>query len=169
MLFERCIQPRCKYELDYDLYAVGKQILSAAGFCPICTAHTLIFCPACQGIDVVKYFIEQNYVCRKCDVNLAKFTGRYALKLQEKEKAVAALLKAKHLTPREIQILRLTAEGNSNKQIADALRLSVCTVESYRARIMLKLQIHSLVELVHFAIEQQLVAVRKFQAEIPTS
>ena len=60
------------------------------------------------------------------------------------------------LTPREREVVQLLAEGSSNKAIARALDLSVKTVETHRAAIMRKLELHSLAELVRFAIRNQI-------------
>jgi|GEM_PF-1351323 len=64
---------------------------------------------------------------------------------------------AKPLSPREIEIVQLLAKGNGNKEISTALKISVKTVETYRAKIMLKLQIHSLSDLVLYAVRCGLV------------
>lgn len=56
------------------------------------------------------------------------------------------------LSAREIEVLRLTAAGNSNKTIAARLGIGVKTVETYKARAMAKLGFHSRVELVRFAL-----------------
>lgn len=61
------------------------------------------------------------------------------------------------LTDREREIVQLLAEGKSNKQIATQLSISVKTVETHRATVMRKLDITSIVELVHYAIRNQLV------------
>ena len=61
-------------------------------------------------------------------------------------------------TPREIEIIRLLAEGKANKEIAAMLGITVRTVETHRAKIMLKLGLHSLADLIHYAIRQGLVA-----------
>jgi two-component system response regulator NreC len=61
------------------------------------------------------------------------------------------------LTPRERQIVQLVAEGRTSKEIASLLGLSVKTAESYRARIMTKLDIHDTAGLVRYAIRQGLV------------
>lgn len=61
------------------------------------------------------------------------------------------------LTPRERQIVQLLAEGNSNKQIAAALNISVSTAETHRTNIMRKLNFHTLTDLVHFAIRNHIV------------
>jgi len=61
------------------------------------------------------------------------------------------------LTSREREIVQMLAEGRSNKQIANKLSISVKTVETHRATVMRKLEINSIVELVHYAIRNQLV------------
>ncbi len=65
---------------------------------------------------------------------------------------------ADRLTSREREIVQLLAEGNSNKEIARGLALSVKTVETHRAAIMRKLDVHSLADLVRFAIRNQIVS-----------
>jgi len=52
---------------------------------------------------------------------------------------------------RESEVIRLLAQGKSNKQVATMLGITVRTVETHRARIMMKLGIHSIVDLVHYA------------------
>lgn len=61
------------------------------------------------------------------------------------------------LTPREREILQLLAEGKANKEVASILGISVNTAEAHRANIMLKLDLHSLAELVHYAIRNQII------------
>jgi DNA-binding NarL/FixJ family response regulator len=61
------------------------------------------------------------------------------------------------LTPREIEIVRLLAEGKTNKQVAAALQIAVRTVETHRAKIMFKLGFHSSNELVRYAIRSKIV------------
>ena len=61
------------------------------------------------------------------------------------------------LAPRERQVLQLVAEGKTSKEIAVLLGLSVKTAESYRTRIMEKLDIHHTAGLVRYAIRQGLV------------
>jgi DNA-binding NarL/FixJ family response regulator len=62
------------------------------------------------------------------------------------------------LTERERQIYQLLAEGNSNKEIANRLGLSLHTVETHRSRIMEKMGLHSTAELVLSAVRRGLVA-----------
>lgn len=63
------------------------------------------------------------------------------------------------LTPREQEVLTFIAEGNSNHEIADALVISIKTVDRHRENIMRKLQLHNRVELVKYAIEKGLITV----------
>ncbi len=61
------------------------------------------------------------------------------------------------LTPRQRQVLQLTAEGNSTKQIALRLSISVKTVETHRMLLMERLDIHHTPGLVHYAIKVGLI------------
>ncbi|HUI24686.1 MAG TPA: response regulator transcription factor [Candidatus Kryptonia bacterium] len=61
------------------------------------------------------------------------------------------------LTLREVEVLQLIAEGYSNKEIAQQLTVSVKTVETHRARLMNKLDIHETAGLVRFAIRKKIV------------
>ncbi|HKI86552.1 MAG TPA: response regulator transcription factor [Thermoanaerobaculia bacterium] len=61
------------------------------------------------------------------------------------------------LTPRELDVLRLLAKGNTNKQSAALLGISVRTVENRRANLLGKLGISSRVELVSYAEEHDLI------------
>lgn len=63
------------------------------------------------------------------------------------------------LTRREIDVLRLLAKGNTNRQIGELLGLSVRTVENHRANLMAKLDLESRVELVNYAEENNLLKV----------
>ncbi len=65
------------------------------------------------------------------------------------------------LSDREKEVLKLLAEGQSNREIADLLRLSVKTVMSHRSNIMEKLDIHNRTELVKFAIRAGLIDVHR--------
>jgi DNA-binding NarL/FixJ family response regulator len=65
----------------------------------------------------------------------------------------------KRLTPRQREILTLIAEGNTMRDIAGALDISVKTVESHRAQLMERLDIHEVARLVRFAIRMGLVKV----------
>lgn len=61
------------------------------------------------------------------------------------------------LTGRERQVLQLIAEGNTTKDIAGQLHLSVKTAESHRSRIMSKLDVHNIAGLVRYSIRQGII------------
>jgi len=61
------------------------------------------------------------------------------------------------LTPREREIVKLIAEGYTNQQIAELLHRSIKTIESHRANILRKLDIHDSIELVKYAVRKKLI------------
>jgi len=61
------------------------------------------------------------------------------------------------LSPREREIIQLLAEGKSNNEVAELLHISAKTVETHRAHIMEKLNLHSITDLVHYAIRNRIV------------
>jgi len=61
------------------------------------------------------------------------------------------------LTSREREVLQMLAEGKTNKEIAGVLNLSVYTVDAHRGRIMEKLNMHNINELVRFAVRNGLI------------
>jgi len=63
------------------------------------------------------------------------------------------------LTPREREVVQLLAEGKSSKEVAVALNLSVKTAETHRANIMRKLDVHSISELVLYAVKNNIVQI----------
>jgi two-component system, NarL family, response regulator NreC len=62
------------------------------------------------------------------------------------------------LTEREREIFQLAAEGHSNKEIADLLSVSPATVETHRAHILQKLDVHSTAELVLYAVRRGVIS-----------
>jgi DNA-binding NarL/FixJ family response regulator len=63
------------------------------------------------------------------------------------------------LTPREREILKLLAEGNSVKEIAVTLGLSVKTIEAHKFNLMRKLDIHNKAQLVTYAIQKKIIKI----------
>jgi DNA-binding NarL/FixJ family response regulator len=64
---------------------------------------------------------------------------------------------ADRLTPREREVLQLIAEGHTNNGIADALTISVKTVEKHRANVMAKLEVNDLPSLIRVAMQHGLI------------
>ena len=105
-----------------------------------------------QGIDTVlggDFFLDSS-VSHQVVEKLMQFPVKEA-KITDTEYG--------SLTPREQEIMRLLAEGNPPKDIADRLCISPKTVENHRANIMKKLDIHSTMELVRYAARLGLIDV----------
>jgi len=62
------------------------------------------------------------------------------------------------LTDREKEVLQLLAEGRSNKEVATELNLGLSTVESHRANLMQKLNLHNTAEIVLYAVRKGVIA-----------
>ena len=77
----------------------------------------------------------------------------------EKSPARPGLVKKKTdvLSPRELEVLQLIAEGQANKQVAGELHISVKTVEKHRQRLMQKLNIHDTAGLTRYAISAGII------------
>jgi DNA-binding CsgD family transcriptional regulator len=63
------------------------------------------------------------------------------------------------LSPREREVVQLVSEGKASKQIATILRMSLSTAETHRSNILRKLRLHSIAELVLYAVRNGLVHV----------
>ena len=77
---------------------------------------------------------------------------RRAEEISEGEKGLVKL------TPRETEVLQLIAEGRKTREIAELLYISAKTVETHRAHIKDKLDIHSTAELTHYAISKGIIS-----------
>jgi DNA-binding NarL/FixJ family response regulator len=82
-----------------------------------------------------------------------------ALLQQEKARASNLAQELRNLTPREIEVLKLVAEGHTSQEIADQLVLSIKTVQAHRANIMEKLGLRDITQLVRFAIRYGLISL----------
>ena len=124
-------------------YASEALTAGAAGYLPKSAASTELR----EAIETVAR--GETYVSGE--------VARKTLLEQAKETEQSGLLK--RLTPRQREILTLIAEGNPMRAIAGALDISVKTVESHRAQLMERLDIHEVAGLVRFAIRVGLVKV----------
>jgi DNA-binding NarL/FixJ family response regulator len=71
------------------------------------------------------------------------------------------------LTPREREVIQLLAEGKSSKEVASLLNLSTKTAETHRSNIMRKLGIHSIRDLVVYAVKNDIIQVQVPQRPNP--
>ena len=72
-------------------------------------------------------------------------------------RAAAARPASGRLTPREREVLQLLTEGKSNKEIGVGLGMTTKTAETHRAHILAKLNLHSMSELVRYAIRNRII------------
>jgi DNA-binding NarL/FixJ family response regulator len=84
--------------------------------------------------------------------------GRTYVTQQVSPDIPAAVKEFKHLTLRQLEILRLVAEGYQNKEIAQGLEISIKTVEFHKTRIMNELDIHTAAGLTRYAIDHGIAA-----------
>ncbi|MBI2850858.1 MAG: response regulator transcription factor [Chloroflexi bacterium] len=70
------------------------------------------------------------------------------------------------LSRREREVLQLVAQGYTNQQMADRLFLSVKTIETYKTRVMEKLDLHSRVELVRYALQRGLLTNEEAEGQV---
>lgn len=104
-------------------------------------------------LNALKTIVEggEFYSDSVSNILLKSFIKKTQNKTSEsKEEAIS-------LTKRENEILKLFAEGLSNKEIADKLFISIRTVESHKNNIMQKLELKSTVELIKYAIRNKII------------
>jgi len=103
-----------------------------------------------QGLETVargEYFLDSS-LSHKVVEKILGFPTREAKITDEKYAS---------LTPREEQVLRLLAEGHSAREVGEKLFISPKTVENHRASIMDKLDLHSTLELIRYAVRLGLI------------
>jgi DNA-binding NarL/FixJ family response regulator len=88
------------------------------------------------------------------DLVLRRYVARLAASISD---AISRRRPLGKLTMRQIEVLRLVAEGHRTRDIAEKLKLSVKTVESHRGEVMKRLEIHDVVSLVRYAVRVGLV------------
>ncbi len=85
----------------------------------------------------------------------AKVVKDYVRRVQREQEAPPS----GELTPRELEVLRLVAEGHSNQAIAERLGLSRKTVDVHRTNLMRKLDLHNVTEIVKYALRRGLISL----------
>ena len=127
---------------DAGEYAIRALREGAAGFLPK-SAASIELEQAIQTVIRGEVYISQE-TSRKTLLDFGKGTKRDLLAT---------------LSPRQREVLRLIAEGRTTKQIAQLLEISVKTVETHRAQLMERLDIHDVAGLVRYAIIVGLIQV----------
>jgi len=103
-------------------------------------------------IDAIKEIMRGEKFISKSLEDMHIFEKIYTIKEEEQQID-------KILSPREIEILQLIAEGYTSQKIAETLCISVRTVDTHRKKIMAKLGIHNTAGLVKYAIKHKIIAI----------
>jgi DNA-binding NarL/FixJ family response regulator len=155
-----------KHRPDLAIIDVGMKELNGIE----ATAQILKHCPH-TVVLILSMYSDERYVIRAIKAGArgiqqvqrgnAYFSPVVAKIFQESHGRLAEVGNAADryelLTERERQIYQLLAEGNSNKDIANRLNLSLHTIETHRWRVMEKMNLHSTAELVLSAVRRGLV------------
>src|SRR5438105_4448957 len=104
--------------------------------------------------DASRYLVKAAEVLRNGKVYV---TPRFSHLLEEGMRTRGAAVVS--LTARERQVVQLLGEGKGTKEVATVLEISVKTAETHRAHIMHKLDLHSITELVLYAVRNRIVQV----------
>jgi DNA-binding NarL/FixJ family response regulator len=96
---------------------------------------------------------HEYYAKSITDILLHSYLSDQKIGPEEKEN------KLKQLSPREMEIFKLFAEGMSNRHIAEKLFISVRTVETHKNNIMKKIELKTTVDLVKFAIKNNIIQI----------
>src|SRR6202047_2574242 len=102
---------------------------------------------------------EFTFSSRVSDLIMNGYLRRYRLG--------SAAAKETKLSPREREVLQLLGEGKTSKEVAILLNVKVKTAETHRSNIMLKLNLHSIVELVLYAVRNEIVHVQLPAVALP--
>lgn len=135
--------------LEFHISVVFEE--KAAGPCP----HRVIHIPGEEIVTAIRQ------AARGADTLLAPAVTRRLIERFARERAVPRVTsrQLEDLTPRELEVLKLVAQGLSNSEIAATLALSAATVKTHVARILMKLDLRDRVQAVVLAYESGLVRI----------
>lgn len=166
-ILEHCLHHGvCKYQLRFNQYVRGESQLSA-GTCPTCRQPTLVVCQGCQRRILTRDYLANSLVCGTCEGALDMFLKQRKISLADATELQSINPFREPLQPKEKLFVTLIVRGLSNKQIATELNMTQRSVETYRARIMEKLEVHSVVELAFYAVAKDLVTLDEMTARYP--
>ena len=93
------------------------------------------------------------------DIYLSPKVSKTVINEYLKKSQIDKIKTESQLTEREREIVQLIAEGNSNREIAEILHISIKTVESHRTKVMEKLDLHSTANITRYAIRKGIISV----------
>jgi len=112
--------------------------------------------PINADIDIVIYpedtCIEDELLMKSTNAIYSTFSSKYEFSSFVNEDKLETEIKLKKLTPREFDVLELVVNGNTNKFIAKELEISIKTVELHRSRVMKKMEVKTLADLVKITL-----------------
>jgi DNA-binding NarL/FixJ family response regulator len=120
----------------------------------------------CLDVGAAGYILKDAAAPKLIGAVREVYQGRKYLSPQVLDKLVGiragahgthGMARSSTLTPREREVIKMIAEGNSVKEIATLLGLSIKTVEAHKFNLMRKLKIHNKAQLVTFAIQKKIV------------
>lgn len=121
-------------------------------------SYLLKVCDEAEITECIKKTVSgKNFVCAQV---LDVLTDKAVLK--EGEPSYKKTCEGLNISDREIEIIKLIAEGRINKEIADTLFLSNHTINTHRKNIMQKLGINNTAGIVLFAVKEQIVSANDF-------
>lgn len=124
----------------------------------VCTSHLLKDCDKEEIIEALyQTFDGKRFLC-------GKIVDRLVSPGQTVDRSVSTggLCSGLNVTSRELEIIKLIAEGLANKEIAEKLFLSTHTVTTHRKNIMSKLGVNNTAGVVMFAVQENLLAPNKY-------
>jgi DNA-binding NarL/FixJ family response regulator len=113
--------------------------------------------------DVTKYLVESVQKVSEGKTFLTPQISRIVLRELNRTEIPTKVANKSEAQPsrRELEVIRLVADGKTNKEIATELGITVSTVETHRSRIFFKFGVHSVVQLINYAIRQGILPVLK--------
>jgi two-component system response regulator NreC len=123
------------------------------------------YLPQCLAVGAVGYVLKDAppsrlvRVLREAHLGRKNISNKLANQFREVPRLPSsrAIGRGPSLTPREREVVRMIAEGNSVREIAGRLGLSAKTVEAHKFNLMRKLNVHNKVQLVTYAIQKKIV------------
>jgi DNA-binding CsgD family transcriptional regulator len=158
-----CFTDRCDYLFDFNENENNLPSCLPPHQCPKCKGRVIFYCRVCRW-PILTVPDVQRPRCGNCTAML-----RDNGKMSQLSHGIVSNSKDGEdihdsrivLTRRELDVLRLLATGNGNKEAASVLGISEKTVGSYRWRIMMKINAPSIAHLIHYAIRHHIVEIQR--------
>jgi DNA-binding CsgD family transcriptional regulator len=158
-----CLTDKCDYLFDFKENKTYYAPRLPPYRCPTCKSKVIFYCFACRW-PILTFPDLEDPRCSNCAAKLRgneRLSERIINIRSSSPNGHAVRNCGLRFSPREQDVLRLLATGNCNKEVASALGISPKTVDSYRSRVMRKIDAKSPAHLVHYAIRHKFVEVQE--------